>query len=450
MFSGELDRVRHPLISRTRGILLGSILLVAVTAALVSAKTLPFMFSVTLAAFLVAAVMRTDKPTGKLRLPGAPTIHLLLLLLYALLSATWAIRPDIAAAKTLVAMAMAVGTATIIALIRRETRPNLLHMGEGVCIGLLIGLVYLLVELLSDQSIKLAIYRAVGVRPDDVTAAFFTWSDGKLVKISTDDLSRNMSSAALFVWPALMMTRRCGTRRAARFIASSSACLRGSSSACPGTSPRNWRSWWDWPPLCWRNCRCRGRGVWRCSCGSPPASPSCRRCSWRIAWICTMHPGCSSRRVTVSSSGTSPPKSCSNLLLSASAPARPTSSARSSRAANPPPADAGIPETLSTHSHNIYLQTWLELGLIGAVLLTLFGLSILRAISLLGPRLQPYAYATFASAVAMGSSSYGIWQVWYMALFAFCAVTFSIGARLMGATPTEERSGAHLRQKSKP
>ena len=173
-----LDRVRHPLISRTRGILLGSILLLAVTAALVSAKTLPFMFAVTLAAFLVAAVTRRDSPIGKLRLPGAPTIHLLLLLLYALLSATWAIRPDIAAVKTLVAMAMAVGTATIIALIRRETRPNLLHMGEGVCIGVLIGLVYLLVELLSDQSIKLAIYRAVGVRPDDVTPIFFTWSDG--------------------------------------------------------------------------------------------------------------------------------------------------------------------------------------------------------------------------------------------------------------------------------
>jgi O-antigen ligase len=431
MFSGELDRVRYPLISRTRGILLGSILLLAVTAALVSAKTLPFMFSVTLAAFLVAAVTRRDNPIGELRLPGAPTIHLLLLLLYALLSATWAIRPDIAAVKTLVAMAMAVGTATIVALIRRETRPNLLHMGEGVCIGLLIGLVYLLVELLSDQSIKLAIYRAVGVRPDDVTPIFFTWSDGKLVKISTDDLSRNMSSAALLIWPALMMiaamwnpprsTIYCLVFGVLAWLvvglswheSSKLALVVGLAAFVLAQLSLPWT-------------RRLAVLVWFGAClAILPAALLAHRmdlhhASWLqqtarhrlVIWNFTAEKLLESPLVGIGASST--------YILGPQL-----------ESANPPPPDAGLHETLSTHSHNIYLQTWLELGLIGAILLTLFGLSILRAIGLLGARLQPYAYATFASAVAMGSSSYGVWQVWYMALFAFCAVTFSIGAQLM-------------------
>ena len=356
------------------------------------------------------------------------------MLLYALLSATWAIRPDIAAEKALVAMAIAAGGAAIIALIRQETRPNLLHMGEGVCIGLLIGLVYLLIELLSDQSIKLAIYRAVGVQPNDVTPSFFTWSDGKLVKISIDDLSRNMSSAALLIWPALMMTVAMWRKPRSTIYclvlgvltwlvvglswheSSKLALVVGLAAFVPAKLSLLWT-------------RRLALFVWFAAClAILPAVLLAHRMDLHhasslqqsarhrlVIWNFTAEKLFESPLVGIGASST--------YILGPKL-----------AAANPPQGDVGIPETLSTHSHNIYLQTWLELGLIGAVLLTLFGLSILRGISSLGPRLQPYAYATFASAVAMGSSSYGIWQVWYMALFAFSAVTFSIGAQLMAGT----------------
>jgi hypothetical protein len=44
---------------------------------------------------------------------------------------------------------------------------------------------------------------------------------------------------------------------------------------------------------------------------------------------------------------------------------------------------------------------------------------------------QPYAFATFASAAAMAATSYGMWQLWFMALFGLCAVLFSVGARML-------------------
>jgi O-antigen ligase len=95
------------------------------------------------------------------------------------------------------------------------------------------------------------------------------------------------------------------------------------------------------------------------------------------------------------------------------------------------PPDEAFRRTLSTHSHSIYLQTWFELGLVGASLLTLLGLSILQAMASLARRLQPYAYATFASAAIMAASSYGMWQLWFIALFGFCAVLFGLGCRLL-------------------
>jgi hypothetical protein len=68
---------------------------------------------------------------------------------------------------------------------------------------------------------------------------------------------------------------------------------------------------------------------------------------------------------------------------------------------------------------------------VGATLLTVAGLSILAAMASLPPVLQPYAYATFASAAAMAASSYGMWQSWFMATFALCALLFALGARML-------------------
>ncbi len=86
-------------------------------------------------------------------------------------------------------------------------------------------------------------------------------------------------------------------------------------------------------------------------------------------------------------------------------------------------------KTLSRHAHNVYLQTWYELGAVGAALLMAFGLDILAAIRRMSEHVQPFALATFATAATMISSSYGMWQTWYLALFAFAAVALAVGVK---------------------
>jgi O-antigen ligase len=104
--------------------------------------------------------------------------------------------------------------------------------------------------------------------------------------------------------------------------------------------------------------------------------------------------------------------------------------------------DEPYQRTLSAHSHSIYLQTWFELGLIGATLLCVLGLAILQAIGSLAARLQPYAYATFVSAAVMAASSYGMWQIWFVSMFGFCAALFGLGASLLGKRSGSDRTVA--------
>ena len=74
------------------------------------------------------------------------------------------------------------------------------------------------------------------------------------------------------------------------------------------------------------------------------------------------------------------------------------------------------------HAHNVFLQTWYELGAIGALLLSAAGLTILRGVQLLAPSLRPTAAAAFVSAAITAAFTWGMWQAWFMAAFAMSAL----------------------------
>jgi O-antigen ligase len=87
--------------------------------------------------------------------------------------------------------------------------------------------------------------------------------------------------------------------------------------------------------------------------------------------------------------------------------------------------------TIARHAHNIYLQTWFELGAVGAMLLLVAGLCALHAISRLDDRVQAFALATFAVFMIEIASTWEIWQRWYAALFAMTAVYLALAIRSM-------------------
>jgi O-antigen ligase len=321
-------------------------------------------------------------------------------------------------------------------MVGTETRPNLLHMGEGMWLGLAIGIVYLAIEFASHQSIKIWLYNLLDINQGELAPlTYFKWKNGDLVRISSDDLSRNMAPLALFLWPAVAAligsrTRFRATWAAAALVAAAIAVIMVSRHESSKVAVIGGVLTFT---LAYFAPRAAGRVMvlgWVCACLAvlPGVLLAHRLELQKASWIQN-----SAKHRFIIWNYTAEQVLKSPLF---------GVGARTTYVLGPQLEEQHISgqedrfrRTLSTHSHSVYLQTWFELGLVGAALLTLLGLSILQAVSALSPRKQPYAYATFASAAIMAASSFGIWQFWFMALFGYCVMLFGVGSRLLDDSP---------------
>ena len=78
------------------------------------------------------------------------------------------------------------------------------------------------------------------------------------------------------------------------------------------------------------------------------------------------------------------------------------------------------------HPHNAGLQVWLELGLVGALLLAGLAWVALRGLARL-PRIdQTLGLATFSCAFVIASVSYGLWQNQWVATLMMAAALFQV------------------------
>lgn len=93
-----------------------------------------------------------------------------------------------------------------------------------------------------------------------------------------------------------------------------------------------------------------------------------------------------------------------------------------------PPPGYRFERRAGAHAHNVYLQTWYELGAVGAVLLCAAGLSLLLAMARLPAGVQPTALATFVAAACLAAFSWGMWQAWFMAAFGVAAFLLMLAA----------------------
>ncbi len=93
------------------------------------------------------------------------------------------------------------------------------------------------------------------------------------------------------------------------------------------------------------------------------------------------------------------------------------------RASNAPADEARV-----LHSHNVFMQTWHELGLIGAICLLIAGIPMLRWIAGSPTDVQPYALATFATAGLISALSWSLIAPWYMATFGYVVLALAFGA----------------------
>jgi O-antigen ligase len=93
--------------------------------------------------------------------------------------------------------------------------------------------------------------------------------------------------------------------------------------------------------------------------------------------------------------------------------------------------------TTGHHAHNLFLQTWYELGLLGALLAAIAGAAVVLRLSLLPGQAQPYGAAAFTLFALIAAFAWGMWQVWLI-----CAVGLLALYLLMAAAPYRNGPGS--------
>src|SRR5262249_55834558 len=145
----------------------------------------------------------------KLKLAFRPELHtaeltLLVLLIYAACSAFWAFTPSGVVRPLLASVGYFAAYIFISRYVDMSSEAAARRMGQGLTIGLAVGIIYLGIELWSSQSIKLAVFNTLHIpkawlRP----ARDFVWDGGRLIGIAPVDLKRNIAPVCTLLWPAL-------------------------------------------------------------------------------------------------------------------------------------------------------------------------------------------------------------------------------------------------------
>lgn len=367
--------------------------------------------------FSLAPIVRVARRAG----PAAAFV------VFAMVSAAWSARPLVTLAISGWAISGLLIAVLGVACVNQEPRRNSFHLAEGLWIGLAAGLIYLLLEISSHQAIKLHIYNALHVpkswlRPPD----FFAWSGNTLVAINPIDLTRSIAPITLLLWPSLMSLRVTAPRGA--WVASSLVLFAltavvvfisehetSKAAMIAGTIVfllARWNFLWSARLL---------RFGWVFACLAViPVALALHRLDLQDKWWVqpTMQ-----HRIVIWNHAAELAMNAPFLGIGAGVMYDLESAA---------PANAGHERFPSNarHAHNLFLQTWLELGAVGAAILTLLGLGIVERLQRLPENLMPYAHAAFVSGTTIAAASYGMWQAWFVAMFALAAICLALGVRV--------------------
>ncbi len=86
-----------------------------------------------------------------------------------------------------------------------------------------------------------------------------------------------------------------------------------------------------------------------------------------------------------------------------------------------------------SHPHNMALQVWVELGLMGAFLVAVALGRIIRAAGRLDASVTPAAAAAIVAALLVAAVGYGAWQAWWLSSLAMLPVLLKVAAGLKDA-----------------
>ena len=347
--------------------------------------------------------------------PNVALIAFLLLALYVLLNAIWAASHVAALGKAALLLGVALITFAASEAVAEMDERQLRRTAYAFTAGAFLGALFLLFELLTDGAItRLAMNSISWLHPNN--AKHVVISHGEVTKLKLPTLNQNVAMLMFHLWPGLLIlkTLESGARRLVLIglfllaiavpIAisehdSSQVALIGSLLIFPVA--------WTWPRVVVRTLAA----------------------VWCIAFILVLPLDFLAYKAELHMAPWLPSSARARVILweytaervldhpwlgigAASTPAL-----KEQRELAERPTGFVYPRMTGEHAHDLFLQTWYELGVVGAVLIAFTGVAMALRIPLLPIVAQPFATATFSVFVSIAAFAWGIWQTWLM-----CAV----------------------------
>lgn len=406
-------------IGRTAGLVL---IFIATIAFLIGPRGAPGELMV-LAGVFAAALAIASNVANALR-PTPLLSACVAFLFYIAINASWSVDRGEAYGKVLFfSVTVALVHLSIAGLGKLDSR-MLQEVQRAILIAVFVGALFLCIEILTDQALKRLFFSLVPIaRPDPKHIQ--VW-DGWVTRVNSYMLNRNMAALCFVLWPAFLIMRTLfGDRRAwlvgvALLAIAIIAIFRSEHET-------------SMIALAFAAATFAGMSL---------AAPLIRRLvltGWVLAALLIVPIAMLAYAQQLHFAKWIPETGRNRIILwaytakvIANAPVLGigVASTKELDEENGPNAQkpAGYTYALRTgrHSHNVFMQTWYELGAVGALLLFAVGFSGIRLLSGLPARDQPLAFASFVSAVMIGAFSWGMWQTWFIAAYGIWALLLAI------------------------
>jgi O-antigen ligase len=376
----------------------------------------PFFLAIITLALIIKALRRSFTLQALLK-PNAALIALIVVSLYACLSAVWAANPEGALAKALVLAAAtllvsAAGTA-IGALDDRE----IMVASVAFVAGAFCAAGFVLTELLTDGVVTRATLNSITLL-NPGHAKHMTIVGGRVTEMNLLEFNRNAATLALELWPGLLALRSAlqGYKRILGIV------LLFAALAVPiGISEHDSSQLAVVASLlilplarAWPRSVIRGLAVMWCL-GFVLVLPldflAYKADLHQVRWL----PFSAKARIIIWEYTAERVLDHPWLGIGADS----TSTVKAESKTQPEwPKGFVFRRTTGQHAHSLFLQTWYELGLAGVILMAIAGVAVVLRIPLLPVEAQPYAAASFTMFAALAAFAWGMWQVWLMCAFA--------------------------------
>lgn len=404
------------------------------------APRLTALFIAMAGAALIIPAMRRGMRWSEFFPHRAALAACLLFAAYAFVNAAWSIDPIAGLGKAALLTALILVSFAAVKAAGELERDVLVRAGIAFAAGALLGALFITTELLTDGVVTRTL---VGWIPSLSSPKHFKVEDGELVALRLSKLDQNVNLALFHLWPGLLaLTALPGARRSiarALFIISvvvvialsehdsSQVALIGSAFVVVAA-------------VKWRTAVIRVLAVAWCAAFALvlPASIALYEGGWHLS---DRLPTSARARIilwqyTAEQTFDRPFR---GVGVNSTPELRKQQKATEGGIA---PEGFVYPRTMGHHAHNIYLQSWYELGVIGALLLAMAGAAVALLMLLLPPATQAYAAGSFAAFAIVSAFAWGMWQSWFLCAVALLPIYLRLGMSNAAGEVTEAARAA--------